>query len=265
MDLVMVIDGSKSVRPQNFELVKQFVNRIVDLLEVSPHGTRVGLVQYSSRVRTEFPLNKYHSAQEIKRAVMDMEYMEKGTMTGLALKHMVEHSFSEQEGARPLSHNIPRIGLVFTDGRSQDDISEWARRAKESGAGGVGNPKLQRFGHPGLVPWGGCLGEELQHPGLGSCIPGQTCSGLVTGCSEQHPWCSSLHHHRAAMPLPVLPKFLLCVWETQRKSCILGFAPSGLGAACWNWGWPVQCSGSVLATQGLSCLPWVLAKLWKRS
>uniref|UniRef100_A0A8C4TR27 Matrilin 4 n=1 Tax=Falco tinnunculus TaxID=100819 RepID=A0A8C4TR27_FALTI len=133
IDLVMVIDGSKSVRPQNFELVKQFVNRIVDLLEVSPHGTRVGLVQYSSRVRTEFPLNKYHSADEIKKAVMEVEYMEKGTMTGLALKHMVEHSFSELEGARPLSHNIPRIGLVFTDGRSQDDISEWARRAKESG------------------------------------------------------------------------------------------------------------------------------------
>uniref|UniRef100_A0A8B9EP54 Matrilin 4 n=1 Tax=Anser cygnoides TaxID=8845 RepID=A0A8B9EP54_ANSCY len=133
VDLVMVIDGSKSVRPQNFELVKQFVNRIVDLLEVSPQGTRVGLVQYSSRVRTEFPLNKYHSADEIKAAVMKVEYMEKGTMTGLALKHMVEHSFSELEGARPLSHNVPRIGLVFTDGRSQDDISEWARRAKESG------------------------------------------------------------------------------------------------------------------------------------
>lgn len=159
VDLVMVIDGSKSVRPQNFELVKQFVNRIVDLLEVSPQGTRVGLVQYSSRVRTEFPLNKYHTADEIKKAVMDVEYMEKGTMTGLALKHMVEHSFSELEGARPLSHNIPRIGLVFTDGRSQDDISEWARRAKESGAGGVGNPKLQCFGHPGMVPWGGCLRE----------------------------------------------------------------------------------------------------------
>lgn len=151
VDLVMVIDGSKSVRPQNFELVKQFVNRIVDLLEVSPQGTRVGLVQYSSRVRTEFPLNKYHSADEIKEAVMKVEYMEKGTMTGLALKHMVEHSFSELEGARPLSHNVPRIGLVFTDGRSQDDISEWAGRAKESGEGqGAGN-------HPKMDPWDGWL------------------------------------------------------------------------------------------------------------
>lgn len=59
--------------------------------------------------------------------------MEKGTMTGLALKHMLENSFSEAEGARPAKHNIPRIGLVFTDGRSQDDITEYAKKAKEDG------------------------------------------------------------------------------------------------------------------------------------
>ncbi|XP_066443755.1 matrilin-4 isoform X4 [Eleutherodactylus coqui] len=130
IDLVFVIDGSKSVRPQNFELVKQFVNKIVDSLDISAHGTHVGLVQYSSRVRTEFSLNQFKSAKEINNAVKKIEYMEKGTMTGLALKHMVEHSFSQQEGARP---NVPKIGLVFTDGRSQDDISEWAKRGKEAG------------------------------------------------------------------------------------------------------------------------------------
>uniref|UniRef100_A0A8C0UCG1 Matrilin coiled-coil trimerisation domain-containing protein n=1 Tax=Cyanistes caeruleus TaxID=156563 RepID=A0A8C0UCG1_CYACU len=54
------------------------------------------------------------------------------------------------------------------------------------------------------------------------------------GCPEQHSSCSSLHQHRAAILLPVLPKFLLYIWEAQRKSCILGFAPSGLGAACWG-------------------------------
>ena len=47
-------------------------------------------------------------------------------MTGLALKHMLENSFSEAEGARP-------IGLVFTDGRSQDDITEFAKMPKEAG------------------------------------------------------------------------------------------------------------------------------------
>ncbi|KAK5873116.1 hypothetical protein PBY51_013758 [Eleginops maclovinus] len=133
IDLVLLIDGSKSVRPQNFELVKKFVNQVVDTLDISAHGTRVGLVQYSSRVRTEFPLNMYNTADEIKAAVMKVDYMEKGTMTGLALKHMLENSFSETEGARSSSRNIPRIGLVFTDGRSQDDITEFAKKAKEAG------------------------------------------------------------------------------------------------------------------------------------
>uniref|UniRef100_A0A673USQ4 Matrilin 4 n=1 Tax=Suricata suricatta TaxID=37032 RepID=A0A673USQ4_SURSU len=133
VDLVLLVDGSKSVRPQNFELVKRFVNQIVDFLDVSPEGTRVGLVQFSSRVRTEFPLGRYGTAAEVKQAVMAVEYMERGTMTGLALRHMVEHSFSEAQGARPRALNVPRVGLVFTDGRSQDDISVWAARAKEEG------------------------------------------------------------------------------------------------------------------------------------
>lgn len=49
------------------------VLQVVDSLDVSPHGTRVGLVQYSSRVRTEFPLNMYHTADEIKAAVMKVK------------------------------------------------------------------------------------------------------------------------------------------------------------------------------------------------
>ncbi len=42
---------------------------------MSAHGTRVGLVQYSSRVRTEFPLNMYHTADEIKAAVMKVKLL----------------------------------------------------------------------------------------------------------------------------------------------------------------------------------------------
>ncbi|NXE69825.1 MATN1 protein, partial [Calcarius ornatus] len=140
LDLVFLIDGSKSVRPENFELVKKFINQIVDSLEVSDKQAQVGLVQYSSRVRTEFPLNKYHSADEIKKAVMDVEYMEKGTMTGQALKYLVDSSFSVINGARP---GVPKVGIVFTDGRSQDYISDAAKKAKDSGfrmfAVGVGN------------------------------------------------------------------------------------------------------------------------------
>lgn len=163
VDLVLLVDGSKSVRPQNFELVKRFVNQIVDFLDVSPEGTRVGLVQFSSRVRTEFPLGRYGTAAEVKQAVLAVEYMERGTMTGLALRHMVEHSFSEAQGARPRALNVPRVGLVFTDGRSQDDISVWAARAKEEGEPGAARSGL------GL----GCRGEEVfLRPGAPPCVSG---------------------------------------------------------------------------------------------
>ncbi len=130
MDLVFVIDGSKSLGPANFELVKQFVNGIVDSLDISRTGTHVGLLQYSTKVRTEFTLGQYTTARGIKQAVSRMQYMGRGSMTGLALRHMFEFSFSAKEGARP---NIPRVSIVFTDGRSQDDVSAWANKAKNSG------------------------------------------------------------------------------------------------------------------------------------
>lgn len=130
MDLVFVIDGSKSLGPANFELVKQFVNSIVDSLDVSRTSTRVGLIQFSTKVRTEFSLGQHAAAQDVKRAVSQMQYMGRGSMTGSALRHMFQFSFSEKEGARL---NVPRICVVFTDGRSQDDVSEWASKAKTSG------------------------------------------------------------------------------------------------------------------------------------
>uniref|UniRef100_A0A7N8WRA1 Matrilin 2 n=1 Tax=Mastacembelus armatus TaxID=205130 RepID=A0A7N8WRA1_9TELE len=130
MDLFFVIDGSKSLGPANFELVKQFVNGIVDSLDISQIGTHVGLLQYSTKVRTEFTLGQYTTAQDIKQAVSRIQYMGKGSMTGSALRHMFESSFSANEGAR---HNIPHVSIVFTDGRSQDDVSEWANKAKSSG------------------------------------------------------------------------------------------------------------------------------------
>ncbi|XP_037658817.1 matrilin-2 isoform X3 [Choloepus didactylus] len=133
IDLVFVIDGSKSLGEENFDIVKQFVTRIIDSLAISPKAARVGLLQYSTQVRTEFTLRTFSSAKDMKKAVAHMKYMGKGSMTGLALKHMFEKSFTEIEGARPLSSRVPRVAIVFTDGRAQDDVSEWASKAKANG------------------------------------------------------------------------------------------------------------------------------------
>lgn len=133
MDLVFVIDGSKSLGEDNFEIVKQFVNGIIDALEISQKAARVGLVQYSTHVRTEFTMAQYSSAKEMKKAISQMKYMGRGSMTGLALKLMYEKSFTEVQGARRRSLGVPRVAIVFTDGRAQDEVADWANRAKQSG------------------------------------------------------------------------------------------------------------------------------------
>ncbi|KAM9737587.1 cartilage matrix protein isoform 1-T1 [Menidia menidia] len=139
-DVVFVIDGSKSVRPENFELVKKWINQIIDKLDVSENKAHVGLVQYSSSVKQEFPLGRYNNKKDLKEAVRKMAYMERGTMTGQALRFLVDNSFAIGQGARP---GVTKVGIVFTDGRSQDYIGEAAKKAKDSGfkmyAVGVGN------------------------------------------------------------------------------------------------------------------------------
>ncbi|XP_072562099.1 cartilage matrix protein [Paramormyrops kingsleyae] len=139
-DVVFMIDGSKSVRPENFELVKKFINQIVDKLDVSENKAHVGLVQYSSAVRQEFPLGLHNNKKDVKEAVKKMDYMERGTMTGQALRFLMDSSFTPNQGSRP---GVAKVGIVFTDGRSQDYIGDAAKKAKELGlkmyAVGVGN------------------------------------------------------------------------------------------------------------------------------
>lgn len=45
------------------------------------------------------------------------------TRTGAAIEHVTNEAFSERRGARPLNSGVPRITIVITDGRSQDNVT----------------------------------------------------------------------------------------------------------------------------------------------
>ena len=83
----------------------------------------------------EFPLGRYNNKKDLKDAVKKMAYMERGTMTGQALRYLTDSSFMPSQGARP---GVAKVGIVFTDGRSQDFIGDAARKAKENGKRGDG-------------------------------------------------------------------------------------------------------------------------------
>nr|XP_046229940.1 matrilin-3a isoform X2 [Scatophagus argus]XP_046229941.1 matrilin-3a isoform X2 [Scatophagus argus] len=133
LDLVFIIDSSRSVRPGEFEKVKIFLADMVDTLDVGTDATRVAVVNYASTVKIEFLLKDHFNKPDMKKAISRIEPLAAGTMTGLAIKTAVNEAFTEQSGARPRSRNISKVAIIVTDGRPQDQVEEVSAAARASG------------------------------------------------------------------------------------------------------------------------------------
>ncbi|XP_077945237.1 matrilin-3 isoform X10 [Gasterosteus aculeatus] len=146
IDLVFVIDSSRSVRPGEFEKAKEFLQDMVDSLEIGPGATQVGLVNYASTVHIEFLLKTYYAKSALKQALARVEPLASGTMTGTAIKTAMEKAFTEEGGARPSSENIAKVAIIVTDGRPQDKVEDVSAAARASGieiyAVGVGRADM---------------------------------------------------------------------------------------------------------------------------
>uniref|UniRef100_A0A673CB67 Matrilin 3b n=1 Tax=Sphaeramia orbicularis TaxID=375764 RepID=A0A673CB67_9TELE len=133
IDLVFIIDSSRSVRPAEFEKAKEFLQDMVESLEIGSESTRVGLVNYASTVKIEFLLKTYFDKSAMKQALARVEPLASGTMTGMAIKTAMEKAFTMESGARPSSKNIAKVAIIVTDGRPQDSVEEVAATARASG------------------------------------------------------------------------------------------------------------------------------------
>lgn len=112
MELVFVIDSSESVGPENFEIIKDFVIRLVDRTTVGRNATRIGLVLYSLDVHLEFNLARYTMKQDIKHAIRKIPYMGEGTYTGTAIRKATQEAFfNARRGVR-------KVAIVITDGQT---------------------------------------------------------------------------------------------------------------------------------------------------
>uniref|UniRef100_A0A3B3VEC5 Matrilin 2 n=1 Tax=Poecilia latipinna TaxID=48699 RepID=A0A3B3VEC5_9TELE len=156
LDFVFVIDSSRSIRPEDYDKVKTFIINLLQFLDVGLNSTRVGLLQYGSVVQPEFSLNTHTSKAQVEEAVRNMQHLATGTMTGLAIQYTMEVAFTEEQGARPKSLQIPRIAMVVTDGRPQDTVEEIAAEAREAGiqifAIGVGRVEMKTLKAIGSQP-----------------------------------------------------------------------------------------------------------------
>ena len=87
LDLVFMIDSSRSVRPFEFETMRQFLVGLLRSLDVGLNATRVGVIQYSSQVQSVFPLGAFSRREDMERAIRAVVPLAQGTMTGLAIHY----------------------------------------------------------------------------------------------------------------------------------------------------------------------------------
>lgn len=110
LELVFVIDSSESVGPDNFDIIKDFVNVLIDRMSVSPNMTHVGVVLYSHKTTVISSLDQQTSRDEVKAAVRRMVYMGEGTYTGSAIGQANQLFRLARPGVR-------KVALVITDGQ----------------------------------------------------------------------------------------------------------------------------------------------------
>ncbi|XP_077071235.1 uncharacterized protein LOC143723129 [Siphateles boraxobius] len=131
-DVVFLLDGSDATR-NGFPAMKEFVQRMVEKLEVAENRDHVSVVQYSRDPEAHFYLNTYETKEEILNSVRGLRHKGGRPLhTGAALQYVIDNVFTASSGSRRLE-GVPQILVLLSGGRSFDSVEAAASSLKELG------------------------------------------------------------------------------------------------------------------------------------
>ncbi|XP_035174509.1 collagen alpha-6(VI) chain [Oxyura jamaicensis] len=131
-DIVFLVDESSKVGSKNFQLIRAFLLKVVDALDIGPNNVRVGLVLYSDEPRLEFTLNTFKDKLEILNYLKNLPYRGGQTYTGAAIEFLRNKVFTREAGSRK-KRGVQQIAVVITDGQSLDDYAKPASKLRRKG------------------------------------------------------------------------------------------------------------------------------------
>ena len=122
--MYIVLDSSGSIGYDSYEIAKDFLVDLISGFIIGENNVRVGLVRYGSTAELIFDLDDSFDKDMILNSIRSVSYLGAGsTATGDVILLMAEYGFTEASGTRPTNLAIPHVGIVLTDGQSNDGIS----------------------------------------------------------------------------------------------------------------------------------------------
>ena len=126
------MDESGSIGGTNFQLMRTFLQKMVERLDVQPNRIRVGIVMYNDNPKGRVFLDTFNDKNEILQFIKILPYHGGGTKTGLALNFTRQEVFVKDRGSRR-SQGVQQVAVVITDGESQDEVEKEAADLRRDG------------------------------------------------------------------------------------------------------------------------------------
>uniref|UniRef100_A0AAZ3P0M1 VWFA domain-containing protein n=1 Tax=Oncorhynchus tshawytscha TaxID=74940 RepID=A0AAZ3P0M1_ONCTS len=139
-DVVFLLDGSDGTR-NGFPAMRDFVQRVVEKLNVGGDKDRVSVVQYGRDQEVHFYLNTYSTKGDILDIVRGLRHRRGRPLnTGAALQYVRDNVFTASSGSRS-QEGVPQMLILLSGGRSNDNVDIPVSALKESGVliFGIGN------------------------------------------------------------------------------------------------------------------------------
>lgn len=131
-DVVFLLDGSDGNR-NGFPAMIDFVQRVVERLDVGENKDRVSVVQFSRDADIHFYLKTYTRKEDILNTVRVLRHRGGRPLnTGAALQHVRDNVFTAFSGSRRLE-GVPQLLILLSAGRSFDNVDIPASRLRDLG------------------------------------------------------------------------------------------------------------------------------------
>uniref|UniRef100_A0A665UVX3 VWFA domain-containing protein n=1 Tax=Echeneis naucrates TaxID=173247 RepID=A0A665UVX3_ECHNA len=161
-DIVFLLDGSDGTR-NGFPAMRDFVEKVVEKLNVGENKDRVSVVQYSRDANVNFYLNTYTRKEDIVDSIRGLKHKGGRPLnTGAALQYVRDNVFTDSSGSRRLQ-GVPQMLVLLNGGRSFDSVDAPASALKQQGiyvigigTGGSDSKELQKISYQPNLALSGC-------------------------------------------------------------------------------------------------------------